>query len=545
MDRPGTGAVRHGVRLGTPKRRRIGVPDSDIYADPAFYDAETKTARRAVQELSIQLDLRIPEIQKWQRYYDGHQPLKFATDEYRKHFGEQYAGFNDNWCAPVADTTAEKLTVAGLRLAEDSQEADSAVQRLADRDFARIWQANECPAQSSQAFTEACIAKRSFVTVWGRGDDERTPEITFDSPDEVIVGYEPGSRRRRKTALKRWTDGKYDYATLHIRDMATGVARVWKWQRERPDGSPESYTPDAIRKFQWVIRDVPSGSPVVLDNPSGVIPIIELANRPRLKDEPLSEVAGAAAMQDAINSLWSYLFTAADFRALPQRVVLGAVTPQIPVLDAEGKPTGAFRPVPMAEALNRASVARIMGFEGPDARIDQWDAADLAVFTGAIEFGVGHLAAQSRTPAHYFTGKIVNVPEGALVALAQAHISKVRERALYHSGSIKEIAAVEYLMLGEKAKAAAARGGRVMWEDFEIRPEGQMADLAIKLKQAGFSFPYIAERFISDPVELAEEIGRHNTEQAQQAALMDFGPKPAIEPGAPDDSQDVPADGAG
>lgn len=502
--------------------------------DPTvFYDAETMAARALVEQLSVQLDNRIGHIEQWQRRYDGDQPLKYASPEFQKHFADQYAGFTDNWCAPVADTTAEKLTVAGLRLASDDTDAESLLQRNADRQFARWWQVNECAAQSSQAFTDACIAKRAFATVWGVGDDERTPEISFETADEVIVGYEPGARRRRKAALKRWTDGDYDYATLYTPDW------VWKWQRLRPPAEQKAFTPDLMYRYQWVIRNMPDGKPSRIPNPAGVVPIIELANRPRLKSEPLSEVVGAAAMQDAINALWSYLFSSADFAALPQRVLLNGILPRIPILDKDGQPTGTFRTVDMETVMQRAGKARIMAFEGQEAKIAQWDAADLSVFTGAIEFAVGHLAAQSRTPAHYFTGKIVNVPEGALVALSQAHISKVRERALYHSIAIKELSAVGYLMLGDRKRADAARCGHVNWEAFETPAPGQIADMVSKYRTAGFSFPYIAQLVISDPVELAEEIERHNAEQAMQAALNEFGPKPAP------DSQGGGGDGEG
>jgi hypothetical protein len=497
--------------------------------DASFMDDDTKFALAMVGELSQQLDNRIGEIELNQRYYDGKQPLKFATLEYRKHFGKQYAGFKDNWCAPVVDTTAEKLTVAGLRLAvmnaTQSDGPASSIERTADREFARVWDTNDGPAESSQAFTEACIAKRAFALVWGDGDGTDTPDITFETADEVIVGYEPGSRRKRKAALKRWTDGKYDYATLYLPDA------LWKWQRERPEGSLKNYTPDELRRYQWIIRNMPSGVPARIENPSGVVPIIELANRPRLKSEPLSDVAGAAAMQDAINALWAYLFTAADFAAMPQRVVLGALQPKVPILDADGKPTGSFKVVPVNEFLAPAAMARMMAFEGENAKIAQWDPAKLDVFSNTIEFAVGHLAAQSRTPAHYFTGKIVNVPADGLIALAQAHIAKVRERAVYHSRGVKEIAAVSYLMLGQPEKAAAARGGRVMWEDFELRSEGQMADYAIKLRQADFSFEYVAEKFIKDPVELAEEVARYHAAQAQKAAALEFGPKPPTQLG--------------
>src|SRR4051812_7843514 len=100
VDRPSAGLLRHGLRITHRKGCGVAVTDPTV-----FYDAETMAAQALVNQLSVQLDNRIGYIDRWQRYYDGVQPLKFASPEYQKHFGNQYAGFRDNWCAPVADTT--------------------------------------------------------------------------------------------------------------------------------------------------------------------------------------------------------------------------------------------------------------------------------------------------------------------------------------------------------------------------------------------------------------------------------------------------------
>jgi hypothetical protein len=490
----------------------VSLPDDVSMPD------ETRHARAMVNQLSQQLLMRIGEVTRWQDYYDGKQPLKFATEEYRKFFGEQYAGFRDNWCAPVVDTLAEKLTVAGLKVPDGTEGGDD----VADRDWARVWALNEGREQSSQAFVEGCIARRSFAMAWGNNDDPDTPDITFESPDEVIVGYEPGSRRNRKAALKQWTDGEYNYATLYT------PTHLWKWQ-QRISNESKLWTPDPQLKSQWEPRFVAGDEIWPIPNPAGVVPIVELANRPRLRSEPLSEVEGVAAMQDAINALWAYLFTTADFAALPQRVLLGATLPQLPVLDKDGQPTGAFKPIDPDAWMKAAATRRMMAFEGENAKVGQWDAADLDAFTKVIEFAVGHVAAQSRTPAHYFvTGKIANISGDGLVALGQAHISKARERAVYLGSGIRELAAVQYLMRGDEARAKAARLGRVEWCEFETPSRAQTADYAVKLRQSEFSFEYVAGQIISDPVELADEIARHNREQAQKAALLEFGPKPQL-----------------
>lgn len=488
-----------------------------------------ETAQQAldlVAELSKKLNDRQADIKLWKGYYDGKQPLKYATEEYKVQFGEQYKDFRDNWCAPVADTTAEKLTPAGLQLGpREGKQRDT--QSREDRQFARIWAENGGPETFSLAVTEATIARRAFAIVWGDGDGTDTPEISFETPDQVIVAYDKGSRRRR-AALKQWTDGDRDFATLYTGDF------LWKFQRPRlTSGNGGLILPASYTGAKWVERRE-NDEPWPLPNPTGVVPVIELPNRPRLRSEPLSEVAGVGAMQDAVNALWAYMFTAADFAAMPQRVILNALLPKVPILDGEGQPIpGAFKDASelIQPVLRRRIAAFQSGAGDGEVKIGQWDAAKLDVFQQVIEFAVGHIAAQSRTPVHYFvTGKISNISGDGLKAFSEAHTSKIRERSVYYGYAIKEIAAVAYLMLGKKKLAAAARAGTVKWQDFEARSEGAVADKLLKLKQIGFSFEYLARQIIADPVELADEIRRHNEEMALAAAMGEFGDKPEPDP---------------
>lgn len=507
-----------------------------VPADVSMSD-DARRALAMVEQLSNQLLIRQGDVIRWQNYYDGLQPLKFATDEYRKFFGRQYEGFRDNWCAPVVDTLAEKLTVAGLKIPDGAFTDDNDGDMGADREFARVWAMNEGQEQSSQAFIEGCISRRSFALCWGNDEDPDTPEITFESPDEVIVGYEAGARRHRRAALKQWTDGSYDYATLYT------PTHLWKWQ-QKIGGATKLWTPDPNMKAQWVPRFGVGDDIWPIPNPSGVVPIVELANRPRLRSEPLSEVEGVAAMQDAINALWAYLFTTADFAALPQRVLLGASLPKLPVLDKDGKPTGAFKPLDPDTWMKAAASRRMQAFEGDNAKIAQWDAADLKAFTDVIEFAVGHVAAQSRTPVHYFvTGKIANVSAEGLEALGQSHIAKARERSVYLGSGIRELAAVQYLMRNDKKRAQAARMGRVEWCNFETRSMAQIADYALKMRQAEFSRKFVAGQVIADPVDLADEIERQESEAAQKAAQTEFGPKPLTVPPLDAPAGSAPSDG--
>jgi hypothetical protein len=92
-----------------------------------------------------------------------------------------------------------------------------------------------------------------------------------------------------------------------------------------------------------------------------------------LVDDPISDVTGVVAMQDAINLVWAQLFTASDYASFPQRVVLGAERPMIPKLNSAGEIVGK-QPVDLA----KFAVDRVAWITGKDAKIAEWQAANLA-----------------------------------------------------------------------------------------------------------------------------------------------------------------------
>src|SRR5690606_32088514 len=168
---------------------------------------------------------------------------------------------------------------------------------------------------------------------------------------------------------------------------------LWKFERKRPtqkdehESQAEQGRDDTTWEGGWTPRggvDAPTEE-WMIPNPLGVVPVVELANRPTLKGDPISEIQGVMPMQDAINLLWAYLFLAADYASMPARVLLGADPPKIPILDKDGKVIGS-RPVEMKDLAE----TRLFNVTGEDAKIDSWAPARLDVFTDTIEVAVGH-----------------------------------------------------------------------------------------------------------------------------------------------------------
>uniref|UniRef100_A0AAU1ZZ60 Phage portal protein n=1 Tax=Streptomyces sp. NBC_00093 TaxID=2975649 RepID=A0AAU1ZZ60_9ACTN len=488
-------------------------------------------ALQLVALLENELIRRRGPIDRYNDYYRGKHPLRFASQEFAKFHGERYRDFSDNWVQVVADSPVERLTVTGFV-------ADGELS--ADKDLWKVWQVNGLDADSQLGFLGAVTGARCFVLVWGDPDDPDMPCVTFEDASQCIVAYEPGSRRLRRAALKRWQDGNSDFATLYL------PREVWKFSRPlaRQDKSPQMADVDEELK-RWTPREI-EDEPNPQPNPMGVVPMVELPNKPMLVEDPISDVAGVVAMQDAINLIWAQLFTASDAASFPQRVIMGAERPMLPKLNSAGEIVGKT-PVD----LDKFQVDRVAWITGKDARIAEWSAANLTMYTGIIEVAVGHLAAQTRTPQHYLIGKMANLAEGALLAAETGLVKRCDEKTLWYGQGLREMARLIALAKGENAKAAALRSGRVLWAETESRSHAQMADALLKLKQLGFPFEWLALRYGLTPTEVADVVAMREREmemdpvsEITRQLTGAAAPAPQATPGPDDGDEDETDAGA-
>lgn len=443
-------------------------------------------ALQLVQLLEAELQQRGSDIAKHNAFYGGKHPMKFASDEFAKFHGKRYKDFSDNWTQVVADSPVERMTVTGIQASEETS---------ADKELWKVWQVNGLDVDSQLGFLGSVVNARSFVLVWGDPKNPDMPVVTFEDPGQCIVAYEPGSRRLRRAALKRWQDGDCDFATLYLPD------EVWKFQRPHlavagDKSSQLSDVDEALKR--WTPR-LTAEEPNPQANPMGLVPMVELPNKPTLAGDPISDVGGVIALQNAINLLWAQLFTAADYASFPQRVIMGAERPMLPVLDSNGVVVGS-KPVD----IERFAVDRVMVFQGKDVKIGEWQAANLTMYTGLIEVAVGHLAAQTRTPQHYLIGKMANLAEGALLAAETGLVKRVEEKQIWSGQGLREMARLIALAQGEEGKAEALRSGRILWKDAESRSHAQLADALLKLKQMGFPFKFLAMKYGLTSTELAD-----------------------------------------
>lgn len=476
---------------------------------------ETARALQLAQRLAEQIqrrryssgtDTRQPQgIHGALDYYRGRHPLRFASDAFRSHFESQFAGFTDNWCAPVIDATVERMNMLGIRLGDDTRDADA--------EFQRVMEVNDAGRGTSEMFTVGLASSRAYGLVWGNADDESTPRVTFEHPEFCTLAVDPDTHETT-AAAKMWEDNSTGYLTLYT------ATAVWKWQWT----IATDMTNDPRRDVFWEPRQGRDDT-WPIPNPLGRVPMFEFKNQSLLDDRPLSDLAGVAAMQDAINLVWAYLFNALDFASLPQRVILGIDIPQQPVLDSNGQIVGT-RPIDLKKFMQD----RTLWLSNPNAKIDSWPAAQLDVFTAVVESAVDHIASQTRTPPHYLMGKMSNTAAESLTVAETGLVAKVIQRQEYAKRPLREMHALVALAQGDTARADAARTGVIVWSDPQYRSLAQKVDAFVKLRQSGLPLEWCLEWYGLPPLEVKRVMSMTATEAERilggDIASVLSGPKP-------------------
>lgn len=407
--------------------------------------------------------------------YSGDFSLRFASDNFREYFAKRYQHFSDNWTGIVADAPHERLEPTGIRL----KGQDGGDDGLWDD-----WLNNDADALCDLALLDAIIAKRSFAQVWGDHDDN--PVINWGHPSQMIVGYDPATRARISGAHV-WRDGDMEFAALDY------GGDLWKFQRSATHNTLTDsgfVLPANLLAGSWEPRQESADDTWPIPNPMGKNSFVELPNRPRLVGEPSSDIAGTLAMQHAINLLWAQLFAVSDEATIGQRAIIGAEQPVTPILDADGNVVGE-----RAVDLKKLRHDDILWITDPGAKAHEWTPAKLDVFTNVIEIAVGHIAAQTRTPAHYLLigGTIANVSGDAMKALETGLVKRTEEKTQHFGRAIRDIFELTALARGDQAKAAAVHAGKVLWKDVENRSDAQRADALSKKAQIGYPLRYLLE----------------------------------------------------
>lgn len=453
-------------------------------------------AEQVTDQLSQAMQLRRGDISKRMNYLTGETGrLRFASDKFKESFQQRYKGFTDNWCAPVVEAVGERMVYLGLRPAEKLG---------ADTGLARAWEATGADAGIQEALAVRSAAARAFALVSPTDRVDR-PRITFEHPEQTIVDEDPATGERR-AALIMWADDKWEYATLYTAD------EVWKFQRSTSEDREARMGRPVDIGTGWEPRHYNTDDTWPARNPLGQVPIVEMKNRSFLRpDQPISEISGVMAMQDAINLTWAYLLNALDMVSLPQRIITGADVPEVPILGEDGQIAG-YRPVD----LDSLTGEKVLWVPDENAKPHEWSAAQIGPFLEVTQQAVEHIAAQTRTPPHYLSGKMVNTAAEALTISEAGLVSRARQSILFVNQDVRTINYLTALAMGRSERDAdAIAAGTPMWADPQYRSDAQRADALLKKKQLGYPMKYLLEQDGLPPHEIDRVMKMIKEEQEQ------------------------------
>jgi hypothetical protein len=471
-----------------------------ILPEQRLRPVEVGTPEWWLRRLVAKLTHRAKICEDFYSFYEGVQPLAFASDKFVQVYGNRFGRFPANFMPLVVDAEAERLVVGGFRFGAAT----------ADKSVWKIWQDNQMDAESQIAHEIALAKGIAYAAVDPASTGE--PAITIEDPNEVIVETAPGNRRTRLAALKVFTDDDgYYRAYLYL---PTEIY-LYRSTTRRTDST---YT--SLGQARWVPYD--EG---VLPNRLGVVPIVPLINRPRRDGTGRSEIEPVMGNQLAINFLRYAALIGSDVAALPQR---WAKNLDIKVDPDTGKPIEPFRTGrDTLWVTNRPSPeqAAMYGDKIPEVEFGQFPGASLDPFVKMIEEEIGIMASNSRTPYHYLLGEPTSVPpSGESLKSSEAPLVKKVGRASVHFGEgWEEVMRVALIAAGQTAKARRTTDAETIWGDPETRNEAARTDSILKQYAQGL----LADSFAM------EELGYSQQQIERNAALKATQPPKPPEPTAP------------
>lgn len=404
-------------------------------------------------------------IDRFEDYYCGDHPLPWLPEQARQEFRRILAMTRTNVMGLVCDSTAERMEIQGFRIGDQPE---------ADKETWRIWQANNLDSGFDQGILDALITGQSYLLVAPNPKDPKTPLAWMEHPSQAIVEAVPGSNGRERAAgLKVWIDDWTDQimATLYL------PSGLYKYQAQKPPAGLQMPSRD------WSRRAVP-GEAWPAPNALGVVPLIEIPNRPRTLIGGISELADVTDIQDRINKTVADRLITQDFGAFPQKWAIGW-----PDVDEQGNPA------------TKIDVGRnrMVSTSAIETKFGQWDAAPLDPYSLAKKEDVKDIASRTRTPAQYLLGEMSNVNGETLKASESGLVSKVRQCCRY----VGERAEDGVRLMRRAANLSGDDASmETIWRNPEYRTDAELVDALTKMAALGVPDEVLWQRWGATPQEI-------------------------------------------
>ena len=308
-------------------------------------------------------------------YYDGDQPLMYASRRLDEIFAGLDTVFVENWCAVVIDSLKDRVNMTAVN--------------VDNRTISAFVDDNQMIMDSDDVHAAAMICGEGFYVVWP--DEDGKAEGYHNDPRLCHVFYQAEKPRQPEFAAKWWVGEKDNlrYMTLYYTDRLEYYV------------STKQYDKITNAKSLRLIDEAP--------NKYGQIPIFHF--RPASR-KITSDIKNAIPLQNGINKLLTDMMVAAEYGAFKQRVVITDA-------DIAGKlknAPGEIWKVPAGDGV------------GQGTSVTEFDATDLTNYLGAIDNLSQAIATITRTPRHYFMSMGGDPSGEALITMESPLAKKAQDR---------------------------------------------------------------------------------------------------------------------
>lgn len=350
-----------------------------------------------------------------------------------------HVGYSRSYVNALAD----RLELEGFRMPGKDE---------ADADLQDWWKANFLDSESKLGHVEAFIHGRAYITIsmpdpeLDIGLDPEVPLIRIESPRSMYAEIDPRSRRVSKAirALYNKEGTDVTYATLYLPDQTVLFEKIGgSWQ-------PPQTVPHGL----------------------GVVPVVPLVNRSRLSDlYGTSEITPELkSLTDAASRIMMLMQAVAELMGVPQRLLFGI------------KESELGRDPLTGEIKFDAYLARILGFEDPDGKAQQFSAAELRNFVDALEEIHKQAASVTGLPPQYLSTQSENPASAEAIRASESRLVKTAEtKALVFGSAWEEAMRIAWRMAKASEVPPAMYRMETIWADPATPTYAAKADAATKL----------------------------------------------------------------
>lgn len=415
-----------------------------------------------LQRLGPKLIKRGEAIAYWRRYYHGDHDLPAGPSQHKEAFVRFQRLARTNLCLLCAESMVHRMCATGYRDNSQGRAQDNAVWQL--------WQDAKLDARQFGIYRKAFSRSASYVTVGVDPRKPRTPRVTIEGPETVIVETDPGEPWRRLAALRLWHDdiAKRWLATLYL------PGERYHWQTRHEHKTPTRTPALGWDEASWEPRGDPGRS---LPN----VPVVPFLNCDE-GDSPVAEFDPGIDVQNRLNLTILNRLTAERYGAFRQR---GLVNYEPEEDSATGLVISPFNP-----GIDQVWTVPPNEIGQPEPRLFDFAQTDTSMMLRGAEADMAAFCSITLTPLYYMPGDLVNISADTIAALDAGHIAKVKQRMALWGEGLEEVA---QLMADVAELDRDLSDGEIVWARPENFQPASVADYATKLVSAQIPVTMVAE----------------------------------------------------